>query len=563
MRATLTTTLPLKRFAVFAEMAWLDKRPELGLLCRGAVEQEDSRITPAFIQSILPGTGEVGAKNILNWCKLLKLCDGGGTLRDLGRQVAETDDAPVPEQGVYGLWVTEHPLLGRAILKAERLTSERDPHLNQLVPLPINPDRGVPFTSALDPKEHFILRDLPSHQGEPLAAVETTRGICTLRWDLDFNRGRDQWQLRGELEDPEGKLQPINHSTHEAGLDLWGLMERWGHEVLNTLGTWDPSERRLLVPSKKLPEAARDTFQIKLQITNATVPGKGTYQNVSLEQVPIGPLTPKDGNHWAGERLARSLKAAPLYRTRGMLRELFADLVEDTPLEASSPTLMAHDALMKAGPKGLSPEIFWSLAAPVDLAPTPLPSEALKAFTVAAPGRTDTDIHSASSVPPREGASQIRIPYRGGWSMVQLMEAILQGQPASRLLLCDRFVRGERNMETLHTFAEALRDLSPRGTLGVWTEDANLRRIMRISRGSVSDYSAQFGRERPHDRYILVEREDGERIAWQLSNSPLDARADVPSPGARTPLRWRDFVASQVDIQGLLPALKSWFKGDV
>ena len=50
MRCELTTQIPVSRVAVFAEMAWMERRPELGLLCRAARAQ-DNRITTAIVQS--------------------------------------------------------------------------------------------------------------------------------------------------------------------------------------------------------------------------------------------------------------------------------------------------------------------------------------------------------------------------------------------------------------------------------------------------------------------------------------------------------------------------------
>ena len=53
MRCVLTTEIPVSRVAVFAEMAWMERRPELGLLCRTAREH-GNRITTAVVQSALP-----------------------------------------------------------------------------------------------------------------------------------------------------------------------------------------------------------------------------------------------------------------------------------------------------------------------------------------------------------------------------------------------------------------------------------------------------------------------------------------------------------------------------
>jgi hypothetical protein len=72
MRCVLTAEILVSRVAVFAEMAWMERRPELGLLCRVAREN-GNRVTTAIVQSALPGLPDAGATNVLAWCRMLGL----------------------------------------------------------------------------------------------------------------------------------------------------------------------------------------------------------------------------------------------------------------------------------------------------------------------------------------------------------------------------------------------------------------------------------------------------------------------------------------------------------
>ncbi|MFY0538898.1 hypothetical protein [Nannocystis pusilla] len=312
MRAELSCELAVERFAVFAEMAWLERRPELGLVCRAARANAD-RITPASVQSVLPGVADAGARNVIDWCAKLGLCDRGGGLTKLGFEVAETDEAPVPEQGVYELWCAEHPLLGRRILAAERLASNRDQRFEQVERLPLEPDRGVVFRSVADPRQRFVLRDLPSNHGQVGGLRFETRAGCRLEWTLDFNAGRDVWRLAGKLEG----MRPIEHQSEAAGLDLWALASHWGAGPFAPLGRWQALERRLAVGFTGLTDAEQQEFRKTFTLARADVPGKGSYTDVVVKDVPIGPASDADAQRWGMVRLDRQLRASPAYRSRG------------------------------------------------------------------------------------------------------------------------------------------------------------------------------------------------------------------------------------------------------
>ncbi len=555
MRVVLTTEIPVSRVAVFAEMAWMERRPELGLLCRAAREH-GNRITPAVVQSALPGLSDAGANNVIAWCKMLGLCDGRGGLTALGEDVADADEAPVPEQGVYGLWLAQHPVFGRRVLAVERLASNRDQRFESIEPLPVEPDRGKVFRSVLDGKERFMVRDLPTNHGQPGGLIGDTRATCRFRWTLDFDQARDQWQLDGMIEAPHGNgkhaMRPMQHEPESDGLDLWNLASTWATGPLSALGRWQAGERRLAVAFEGLTEGELDTFRKTLALRRVEIPGKGVYENVTLEEVPVGPASAQDAQRWAMARFDRHLAAKPGYRSRAEVREQFAQLTEDTPLEAFAPTLPSHDDLLSQASK--DPERFWSLAAPVDLSPFPAATDDLGPLRIGSPAPI------AASEPP----GVIRIPYRGGWSMRKLVDRLLFGVAPRRVLLCDRYVRGDDNLDALKLLVAALRAAAPNVAVDVWTsdEEAAFKRIQAITDTSPRSYREVFGRSLPHDRYLLVLPGQGQGFGWHMSNSPIHARSDVKSAGPETPLRWKDLAATRVSGDELEPALRQWLAGD-
>lgn len=548
MRCVLSETLPVTRYATAAEIAWMERRPELGAICRQAREV-GRRITTELVERALPGVTAAGAKNIIAWCAMLGLCDAQGALTHHGDVAADKDEAPVPEQGVFDLWVVSHPLVGRRALHAERITAKADGRFELITPLKTTPVRGRVHRSAVDPSARFEVRALLPNDEAPVGITQPTDARCELRWTMDFTANREHWTLNGALDGESRSPRPIKHEPEQAGEDLDLVLRAWGDGPLAPFGRWQPDARRLARPFDGLSVDEQDHFTQRLTLPEAEVSGRGRWKNVTLDEVPIGPATRDDATHWAMARLDRRLRAKPQYRTRDEVRGLYAELTEATPLEALRPMLRSHDDLLSqyAG----DPDVFWSLAAPVDLAPVNVDPAQLGALQVGVPAiakaRTD-DV--------------ISVPYRCGWSMQTLTRELLSGTTPRRGLLCDRYVRGDANLAMLDLLVRSLRDVVPTFALEVWTDcDAEgLRAISAITGAKALPYREVFVAP-PHDRYVLLGANGGAPFGWQMSNSPLDARIEQGgSPTPRTPLRWRDMTAVKHSTDQLPPRLATWLK---
>lgn len=387
MKVTFSARIPVQRFAVFAEMAWMERRPELGLICRKAKEK-GRRLSNETILAAVPGLSLAGVANVIAWCKTLDICDNQGALTQIGEDVARSDEAPIPEQGVYGLWVTKHDLFGTKILAVERLSSRREQRLEEIRDLPLIPDKGKVFRSVLDAKERFVLRELPTNHGNLGAIPLETKADCQLRWTLDFSAGRNQWRLEGTLDGPlnAGKTatRPMKHDGEAAEIDLWDLARRWGARELQSFGAWNAQERRLVVPLGGLSVNEMDSFRKTISIPHVEVSGKGIYDHVKIEDVPIGPANAKDAQTWALGRFNRQVAKKPAFRSRTHVRDCFFELVKNTPLEAFNPLVPAHAQLLYAYENNR--DVFWSFAAPVDLSPQLEKQEELAAIPVATLG---------------------------------------------------------------------------------------------------------------------------------------------------------------------------------
>lgn len=385
MKLTLFSNIAVRRIAVFAELAWLERRPELGLLCRTALDHE-RRLTSTTVRAALPGLAEAGAKNVIAWARVLGLCDANGILTQLGEGVASTDEAPVPEQGVYGLWLINHPVTGRRVIAAERLAAAHDQRFDSVKPIAVDVAIGQVFRSVVNNRERFIVRALLNEHGQHGAIEQPTIARCRLRWTLDFDAGRDHWQLEGQIDAPQSKERSapsmIQHAAESVGLDLWRAMESISAS-LKSVGDWDSANRRLLVSADELTISEARSFRRSFSVARVDVPGRGAFHDVRLEDVPIAPRTANDAQNWAMARFDDDLAKRSRYQSRSALRARFAELVKDTPLDRADVALPSHDDMLRRARTHRAQ--YWSLAAAVDLSPTPVDSTELGAMPMGAP----------------------------------------------------------------------------------------------------------------------------------------------------------------------------------
>ena len=147
--------------------------------------------------------------------------------------------------------------------------------------------------------------------------------------------------------------------------------------------------------------------------------------------------------------------------------------------------------------------------------------------------------------------------------MQQLVNRLLAGATPRRVLLCDRYVRGDANLDALKLLVGALRAAAPNVALDVWTgdEEAEFKKIQALTGTPPLSYRDVFGRSQPHDRYLLVLPAQGQGFGWHMSNSPIHARADMQGANHDTPLRWKDLAATRVTAEELEPALRQWLSG--
>lgn len=366
MKCVLIRDVNVERWSVFAELQWMERRPELGVLCRAALQQ--GRFSPALVELVLPGVSRRGAENLIAWCTMLGLCDRTGTLSSIAEMTAKTDQAPVPEQGVFDLWIVEHPLFDRRVLHAERVTTHQEVNAEQLETLQLDGLRRRWFRSVIDPDACFSFVGWPAHHQHASCVRQRTESRCSVRWTFNWEppaASHNQWQLEGYLDGRGRVVRRFEHEPETIALQLASVLESWAIEPLSRLGRWRTELSRLAVSFDSTDEAQQESFVRELELENVSVANRGSFDKAQIEQLPIGPGTPMDAQRWAMARLRRAIVNMPKYRDRSDVELLFGTQTNGTPLE---PFFLRPppqtDVLRELEDV---PEAFWSVAAPADL----------------------------------------------------------------------------------------------------------------------------------------------------------------------------------------------------
>ena len=551
MKCELVQPLVVHRFAAFAELAVYVRRPELQAMCKAAVEAGGT-VTAEVIRKILPSATEAAARNIVDWCCEIGLCDRNGRLNEHGAHAAQSGEAPLIEQGVYAFWGVEHPVLGNRVLHWDRFHIDRDKDANPQ-PLPMAPARGQHWRSAVLAKASFVLRDLPTGNAEPLGLEDREHGSeCTFHWTIDFNADASRWHLSGYLRGGSKDPQlPILPDATDRACDLRALADRWLSGVEPTIGRWNRQERRLDVGfTENADERLLSDFRTAVPLDEAEGPDGDTYSDVRIQDVPVGPSSAADARRWMLWRLRRKL-ATPGYWSADNIVAEYGSAVEGTPLQMMTTSPQASEFAAECQrDRGM----FWRVAAPMDLC---IPSLEVRAGPAPNAARAS-----------EQSPLVVRVGPGSTITMKQFVVQLLGGAKPKRVLLCDKYVRGEYNLKALDVLRKTLQSASPAAVLEVLTDrdpdDTRQEASVRTVLGRAPQwYSDVFGRstaDRPHDRYLLIDG-GSTQLAWQMSNSPLDARPSANGAWAiDSPMRWRDLACFAVSPHELhFPAMSMWF----
>ena len=363
MKASLKTEVEIRDVAVFAELAVWEQRPDLQSLC--VVAQDQGVLNEAAVDTVLPGLSLHARKNLLRHLGYIKLVERNGALTALGHRCASSGEAPAWEQGVYRLLVASHPLFDSHVLDFRRIPGDRRDHdFNNLELLPsrFSVKRDRVFTSVFDKSKRFNVSKFEAARGQnPVCRIEDmTKG--ELQWDIDLASGDNKWtiegQVRGDRNRP-GKFQSAPESVKPD--ELVDIFADWEAQ-------WDVRMGRLAMAyDGKIGQGGRESFLRSRKYKNKKVKSFGSFDEVVVRDVPVGPATKGDARTWATAILVAQTEAENKYLAPDNYQSDWSNIIEKTPLEEWAGDAPDSVALSKVNGRPLANRTRWLLAAGTDL----------------------------------------------------------------------------------------------------------------------------------------------------------------------------------------------------
>lgn len=320
-------------------------------------------MTQDAVRAAVPGLTDVGHRRLHEHCRDLKLVDAGGRLTEVGRGCARSGEVGIPEQGIYSFCVAEHPAFGRTILHMERETPDpRDYEVSDLVSVANLVPRGETIWKTLGAtNDRFgVQRLIAALKEPPKGRVEPAVGRAQMHWVLDLASGENERVLEGALsigarETPfRIVLPPLPVAEVQA------LMGQWD-------AAWDSTRGLRAMDFDGQPKAA---FLRNIEFSSVGIPGEGTFERVTVTQVPVGPVDAEAAQVWADALHRDRLVGASSYLTAEAADAAFEAVVTATPLAPLGPMPPTVDELLDALADlrtRESRDAWWRVAAPADL----------------------------------------------------------------------------------------------------------------------------------------------------------------------------------------------------
>ena len=361
MKASLKAEVEIQDIAVFAELAVWEKRPDLQVLC--ATAQDQGALNEAAVDTVLPGLSRRARENLLRHLRYIRLVRNGA-LTALGRRCASSGEAPAWEQGVYRLLVASHPLFDSHVLDFRRTPGDwRDRDFDNLEPLPswLSPKPDRVFTSIFESKRFNISR-FPAAQGQnPVCRIEdVTTG--KLQWDIDLASGDNEWTIEGQVSKDGNRRSKFQSAPESVESD----------ELVDIFVDWEPQwdvqmERLAIAYDGKIGQGGRESFLRSRKYKNKRVRKFGSFDEVAVRAVPVGPATKDDARTWATAILVAQAEAEDIYRAPDNYQSDWSNVIENTPLAEWAGDAPDPVALSEVNGRSLAARTRWLLTAGTDL----------------------------------------------------------------------------------------------------------------------------------------------------------------------------------------------------
>ena len=514
------TSPALLQVSLLAEFASRQPRPELKHVLRLA---EDGTLSEQIVLKRLK-VSERAAFNILSECASLGLIDQQGSLTPEGKAFLKDESGLtyVPEHGCFNVLLGRHPAFGQAVLHIERTPEDIElADIADQLDVTLRPD-----DSTLGKAKEFKFRGyLTKNRRGGLKSAEQWSARLSVELaspDAKSTIGKIQW-VRGAAAKDEDSLTLLTPAK-----DLWGAALR---QIPEAIGTWKtkPSPHLAIQYQSAKPEEATHFLRAEIRIAGPhhLESEDDHWTQFTLRDIPIGPANEAEARAWVDALFFKAIQAERSYLSLAEATELYQQTSQRNPILAALAPGYQHSATLRQAGQMEDRQAYWALQAPADL-------------------EDQQTTESALRVRPAE-----RMSFQSF-----LAKTVGQTSVDTHFLLYDKFALREPNWLNVPAFLEACQGLASKARLTILhlprrREDGADPKPCAAQAAHKSCYEVFGQTSLPHDRYLFTV--SGKEIkAWQLSNSPLAAKAEISTEvNAGTPLAWPALIVAPVNLADL------------
>ena len=359
MRLRLDSKVELHEVGAFAELAVWERRPELQRVCE-AVRAGGS--DEATLKATIPGLTTTGYKNLRRHLEYLQLINANGRLTSFGKHCADSGEAPAWEQGAYYFLVSVHAVFGALVLAFKRPEADgQDRDFDSLRELPdwLRPNSEKVYESLLDSGLRFSITGFPTHGASAAQCRMRSLDPAELAWEIDPETGKNLWSLTGTVGEGRQRFSPLQGSVDSARLS--GLIGRWDRR-------WDQRQGRLILPfDGHVPAGGHEQFLRAQKYPSVAVAEYGTYVDVTVEGVPVGPATDADARAWASAIVVARAEAEGVFATTDKWRSAWDTATAGTPLAGRAGAAPDPRTLDAIGGRKIGSRTRWLIGTTSDI----------------------------------------------------------------------------------------------------------------------------------------------------------------------------------------------------
>ena len=521
------TTPALHQISLMAAFASRQPRPELKHILHLA---EDGSLHEQIVVQRFQ-VSQRAAFNILSECASLGLIDQQGGLTPEGKTFLKDDrgHAYVPEHGCFNVLLGRHPAFGQVLLNIERT-----PEDIELADITDQHDVILrPGDKALGKAGEFKFRDyLTKNRRGGLKSADQWSARLSVELaspSAKSTTGKIQW-MRGAAAKDEDSLTLLTPAK-----DLWGAALR---QIPEAIGTWKtkPQPHLAIQYQSAKPEEATHFLRAEIRLAGPhhLDSEEDHWTQFTLRDIPIGPANEAEARAWVDALFFKAVQAERSYLSLAEATELYQQTSECNPILAALAPSYQHSATLRHAGQIEDRQAYWALQAPADLEAQQPPESSSRGRPAE---RTSFQGESSVRFRPAERMS------------FQSFLAKVVGTTAedAHYLLYDKFALRGGNWRNVPAFLEACRGVASGSKLTLIYQPrsrADIEKDGPDPKPCAAQVAHQSCREvfpqaqLPHDRYLFTV--SGKEIkAWQLSNSPLAAKADFGAElDADSPLEW-------------------------